>query len=245
MPLLEIAFKVRHDCPFGNLSRKFPSARMFLWCNRTHEVVELRVSEPSQYREMHKALERLPGVLNRSSDTRNIHVITKKCYCTTKNSVTRKLDAHDMLPLMPVAYEGGWEHYHAIAFSYRDFKRFVKAIELLPAELVILRKSSIDGNIGGSLPVSVNDLFARLTTKEVEALLVSYSMGYFSFPRRIDVLRISAAKRVPRTTFQERLTRAENNVIASLVPYLRLFQTKSPKRIKPIGPVRELRRVGG
>jgi predicted DNA binding protein len=128
---------------------------------------------------------------------------------------------------MPITYEGGWEHYRAIAFRHIDFKRFMETVESLPAQLVILRKSSIDGNIGGSVAVSVDDLFARLTTKQVEALLASYSMGYFNFPRKTDVLRISTAKHVPRTTFQERLTKAENNVIASLVPYLRLFQAQN------------------
>jgi predicted DNA binding protein len=132
-----------------------------------------------------------------------------------------------MLPLMPIAYEGGWEYYHAIAFSHREFRRFVAEVESFPAELVILRKSTIDSSIGGSVTVSIADLFARLTSRQVEALLASYSMGYFSFPRKADVLRISAARRVPRTTFQERLTKAENNVVASLVPYLRLLQTQN------------------
>jgi len=227
MALFEVAFKVRHDCPFGNLSRRFRSVRMFVWCNREHEVIEIMLSDPSQYEQMCKVINDLEGITDVTSDGGNIRIITKKCRCTTKNSVGRNLDAHNMLHLMPVAYEGGWEYYHAIAFRHGDFKRFVKAVERLPSELVVLRKSTVDGAIGGSITVSTSDLFANLTRKQIEALLSSYFMGYFRFPRKANVLNIAKARRVPRTTFQEHLNKAENRLVENIVPYLRLLQTKS------------------
>lgn len=233
MPLFEVAFKVRHDCPFGNLSRKFPSMRMFVWCNREHEVIEIALSERSQYEEMRRAINSLVGVMDIASDGGNIRIITKKCFCTTKNSVGRNLDAHNMLHLMPVIYEGGWEYYHAIAFRHSDFRQFVDAVERLPCELVVVRKSTLNGNLGGSVTVPVSDLFANLTSKQIEALLTSYFRGYFTFPRKANVMNIAKAKRVPRTTFQEHLTKAENKLIAGLVPYLTLFQAKSVQSSGP------------
>jgi hypothetical protein len=222
--LSEVVFKVRHDCVFGNLSKRFPSMQMFVWCNRRHEILEIIMSDPSQYREVREALAGVRGIIEEASDRGNIRIVTKKCYCTTKNSVGRNLDAHNMLLLMPVSYEAGWEFFHAIAFRHRDFKLFMEAVQRLPCELVLIRKATVDGNIGGSVPVSVNDLFGDLTGKQVETLLMSYFMGYFSFPRKASVVKIASAKNIPRTTFQEHLTKAENKLVASLVPYLRLFQ---------------------
>jgi len=227
MPLFEVAFKIKHDCPFGNLSRKFPSARIFVWCNREHEVIEVMLSEPSQRKQLERAIDSLADIVDVASDGENVRVITKKCHCTMKNSVGHNLDAHNILHLMPVVYEAGWEYYHAIAFRHGDFKRFVEAAERLPCELEVLRKSRIQANLGGSVTISVSDLFANLTNKQVDALLTSYSMGYFRFPRKTNVMNIANEKRVPRTTFQEHLTKAENKLVAGLVPYLRLIQTKS------------------
>jgi hypothetical protein len=234
MPLFDVAFKIRHDCPFGNLSRKFPSARMFVWCNREHEVIEVVLSEPSQRKQLQKAIDSLADIVDVTSDGENVRVITKKCHCTTKNSVGRNLDAHNILHLMPVIYEAGWEYYHAIAFRHGDFKRFVEAAEQLPCELEVLRKSTIQANLGGSVTISVSDLFANLTNKQIDALLASYFMGYFKFPRKTNVMNIAEARRVPRTTFQEHLTKGENKLVAGLVPYLRLFQTKSDQRAAAI-----------
>ena len=234
MALFEVAFKIRHDCLFGNLSRKFPSARMFVWCNREHEVIEVVLSEPSQRRQVQKAIDGLADILDVTSDGGNVRVITKKCHCTTKNSVGRNLDAHNILHLMPVIYEAGWEYYHAIAFRHGDFKRFVEAAEQLPCELEVLRKSTIQANLGGSVTISVSDLFANLTNKQIDALLASHSMGYFKFPRKTNVMNIAKARRVPRTTFQEHLTKGENKLVAGLVPYLRLIQTKSDQRAAAI-----------
>lgn len=226
MSLLEVVFKIRHDCPFGNLSRKFPSARMLVWCNREHEVVEVMLSNPLQYREMKKEIDGFADVVDVSSEPGNVHVITKKCHCTTRNSVGRNLDTHNMLHLMPVVYEAGWEYYHAIAFRHGDFKQFVRHIERLPCDLEIVRKSSIQPNLGGSVTISVSDLFSSLTNKQVDALLASYFMGYFRFPRKTNAMSIAKTKRIPRTTFQEHLTKAENKLVAGLVPYLRLLQAK-------------------
>jgi len=200
---------------------------MFVWCNREHEVIEIALSERSQYEEMRKAINSLAGVVDIASNGGNIRIITKKCFCTPKNSVGRNLDIHNMLHLMPVIYEGGWEYYRAIAFRHSDFKRFVGAAERLPCELEVMRKSTLNGNLGGSVMVPVSDLFANLTSKQIEALLTSYFKGYFKFPRKANVMNIAKAKRVPRTTFQEHLTKAENKLIGGLVPYLTLFQAKS------------------
>jgi len=200
---------------------------MFVWCNRRHEVVEVVLSEPSQYGPIRDAVEGLAGIVEEAPVGGNIRIFTKKCHCTSRNSIGRNLDAHNMLHLMPVAYEDGWEYYHTFAFRHTDFKRFAKSAERLPSELIVMRKSAINANLGDAVTISVKDLFANLTAKQIEALLTSYFMGYFSFPRKTNVKNIAETKRVPRTTLQEHLTKAENKLIGSLVPYLRLFHAGS------------------
>jgi len=197
--------------------------------------MEIVPSEPSQYEQMEEAIGSLVGIVEVTSGGGKIHIFTKKCHCNTQNSIGRNLDAHNMLHLMPVAYENGWEYYHAIAFRHMDFRRFVKATERIRSDFVILRKSVVDANLGDSVTVSVSDLFSNLTSKQIEALLTSYFMGYFSFPRKTNVKNIAKSRRVPRTTLQEHLTKAENKLITSLVPYLQLFKTKSvpPTHIVP------------
>jgi hypothetical protein len=227
MPIFEVAFKVRHECPACNLSRDFPTAKMLGWCNRGYEVVEISASDQSQLDPIRKAARSLGGVMQVTSHGENDLIITKKCLCTARNSVLRNLDSHNMLHLLPIAYEAGWEYYRAIAFRDRDFVKFSEAVERLPSEIVVLRKSLLEGRIGGLITVSLSDLFANLTSKQIEALLTAYLMGYFAFPRKTNVLHIAKMKNLARTTFQEHLNKAENKMVSRLAPYLQLVQTKS------------------
>jgi hypothetical protein len=68
MTLFEVVLKVTHDCPFGNISRKFSSMKMFVWCNRQHEVIEIIVDKFEEYDAVMKEVSKLSGVLEVSTD---------------------------------------------------------------------------------------------------------------------------------------------------------------------------------
>jgi hypothetical protein len=46
MNLHEAMFKVKHDCPGGNMSERYPSTRIFKWYNPESDVVEILAKEP-------------------------------------------------------------------------------------------------------------------------------------------------------------------------------------------------------
>jgi len=233
MPPFEVFFKARHSCPFGRLSERFPSVRMFVWCNSIHEVIEMILPDRSQYGKIRKDLSAVVNIVDQTFDGESFCLITKKCNCTFENSIAVRMEAHNMLYLLPVSYEEGWEYYHAIAFRHSDFKRFMESAARMPAEIIITRKSALNSNIRALMPISIGGMFAELTQKQVNAVLSSYGMGYFRFPRKKNVKTIAESVKVPRTTFQEHLTKAENKLIAGLVPYLMLFQAKPEQRTMP------------
>jgi len=71
--LFEIVFEVTHDCPFGNISRKFPSLKMFVWCNREHEVIEVVVEKPEEYKAVMKEISKMDGLIEEISDGYKIY----------------------------------------------------------------------------------------------------------------------------------------------------------------------------
>jgi len=78
--------------------------------------------------------------------------------------------------------------------------------------------------------LTADALFSDLTEKQMDALLTAYSHGYYRLPRKSDIQTIASRKRVPRTTFQEHLKKAENKLVVSLVPYIQLYKKASPER---------------
>ena len=235
MPLSEVVFKAMHDCPFGNISRKFPLLKMFVWCNREHEVIELVVEKQEEYLAVMEEISKIGGIVEESSDGYTVHLVTKRCFCTLENSVGRNIDAFNLLHVLPVIYEQGWEYYRVIAFRHEDLKELLQRLEEKGFVVDVLRKVPFDGFIASSLTLTADALFSDLTEKQIDALLTAYSHGYYRLPRKADVKTIASKKGVPRTTFQEHLRKAENKLIESLVPYIQLFKqasTEKRKRLK-------------
>ncbi|UCE29236.1 MAG: helix-turn-helix domain-containing protein [Candidatus Bathyarchaeota archaeon] len=231
MPLFEVVLKVTHDCPFGNISRKFPSLKMFEWCNREHEVFEMIVPTQEDYAALMEEVSKLSGIIDMFSDRGKVHLVTKSCYCSLENSVTSNIDACNLLHVAPIVYEQGWEYYRVIAFRHEDLEELLQRLEKKGVIFEILRKVPFDSFIASSLTLTADALFSDLTGKQIDALLTAYRNGYYQLPRKADVKIIAFKERVPRTTFQEHLKKAENKLVAALIPYIKLFN-HAPKEKK-------------
>ncbi len=227
MTLFEVIFKITHDCPFGNISRKFPSLRMFGWCNREQEIYEVVVEKREDYSAVLGEISKLGEITEVSSDRNKIYLVAKPCYCTVENSIGKNIDEFSLLHVLPVVYEQGWEYYRIIAFKHEDVNGLLQRFEDRGFAFEILRKVPFNGFIASSLTLTADALFSGLTEKQMDALLIAYTNGYYQFPKRADVQAIASKKRVPRTTFQEHLKKAENKIIRSLVPYVQLYRFAS------------------
>jgi len=203
---------------------------MFVWCNREHEVIEMIVEKQEEYSAIMKEMSKIGGLVEESSDHHKVHLITRKCFCTMENSVGKNIDSFNLLHVLPVIYEQGWEYYRIIAFRHQDLKGLLQRLEGRGFVVEVLRKVPFDGFIASSLTLTADALFSDLTEKQIDALLGAFSHGYYKLPRKADVKTIASKKRVPRTTFEEHLRKAENKLIAGVVPYLQLFRHASRER---------------
>lgn len=204
--------------------------RMFEWCNREHEVIEVIVDKPEEYSAVVKAISKLGGIVEESSDQQNVHLITKPCSCGSGESASKYIDEFNVLEVSPVVYEEGWEYYRLIIFRHEDLSRLMQVLEEKGFVFDIVRKVPFDGFIASSLTLTADALFSHLTEKQMDALLTAYKHGYYRLPRKTDVQTIASKRRVPRTTFQEHLKKAENKLVVSLVPYIQLYKQASPDK---------------
>lgn len=232
MPLFEITLRISHDCPFGNISRKFQTLKMFAWCNRNHDMIEFMLKDKTVYPELISEISNLVDVIERKSDSRKVYVITKNCSCNPDNSVIGNIDASNLLHIAPAIYEQGWEYYRIIAFRHKDLEDFLQRIQKKGFQFEILHKAPFTSSISSTLTLTVDSLFSRLTEKQLGALVSAFDNGYFLLPRKADVKEIAFRKQVSRTTFQEHLNKAENKIMCALIPYIQLFNNISSKNNK-------------
>ena len=97
MSIFEIVFGIEHDCPMGNISRKFPHVKIFEWCNREHEVFEFKVSNEEEYSHILKDVKRAAEILDVQSDGSKVHLVTRMCQCNRPNSVAFNIDQFNVL----------------------------------------------------------------------------------------------------------------------------------------------------
>ncbi len=226
MTLFEVALKVTLDAFWVNLSRRFPSASVYIWCNKENDVFEVIVRNPESYPlvrdevRAHNFLE----VVEESSDDHRFCLIIRKCSCMKENTIVRHIGELNLLNIFPNIVENGWVYHRLVVFKHDDLQELLRRFDNWGWAYKILRKVRFDGFIASSLTLSADVLFSDLTEKQMDALLTAHRLGYYELPRRTDVQTIAAKRRVPRTTFQEHLKKAENKLVTSLVPYVQLFK---------------------
>jgi predicted DNA binding protein len=197
---------------------------MFTWCNGEHDIYELFADNEEEYEAAIAELSQLADRIEESCDQRKAHLVIETCSCTKENSVSKNIQDFNLVHVSPVIYLQGWEYYRVIVFKHEDLQQLLQRLEERGFTYEILRKVPFDGFIASSLTLTADSLFSELTDKQMDALLTAHRNGYYLFPRKSDIQTIAARKRVPRTTFQEHLKKAENKIVASLVPYIQLYR---------------------
>lgn len=224
MTFFEAEFKITHNCPHVTLSRRFPSSKIFVWCNFQNEIIEIIAGDEDEYLQLVDEISELGDIVSRSSDGFNVHLMAKKCNCTSKNSVAKNAEASDVLHLTPSIIMDGWEYHRVIAFNHDDLVNFMVLLEKNGFEYEVTKKSQLHGQLSTSLMLNIGSVFSDLTSKQADALLTAYRHGYFVFPRKMNLQSIAMKERVVRTTLSEHLKKAENKLISNLIPYLHLHQ---------------------
>jgi len=245
MTLFEVALKVTQKSFFLDLTRRFPSASVFIWCNRENDVIEVVVRNPEDYPLVMEEIRAHPimGVIEEVSDDRRLYLNVHECNCMKEDTIIRHIGKLDILNIFPNMIENGWTYHRLIVFKHKDLEELFRRIEKWGWFYKILRKVPFDGFVASSLTLSADVLFSGLTERQMEAVLTAHRHGYYNLPRNADIQTIAAKEKVPRTTYQEHLKKAENKLVAALIPHLKLFNNASPARRKYLRVKRNYSRI--
>jgi len=238
MTLFEVVLKVAIPKSFyADITRRFPSMSIFVWCNRENDVVEVIVRNPENYPLVMDEFRKNPwmGVIEEISDNRRLYLNVSECHCMKQDTIVRHIGELDILNIFPNIIENGWAYHRLMVFRHKDLEELLRRFDNWEWTYRIMRKAPFDGFIASSLTLTTDALFSGLTERQMEALLTAHRHGYYNLPRDADVQAIAAKEKVPRTTFQEHLKKAENKLVAALVPHMKLFNHAPSERRRRLG----------
>ena len=234
----EISFKVKYDYPFLEMSEKYPGARISMWCVWDREMLHVPLNHHDLMSELEDYARYLDRAIDSFKETSDGIVLTMKCTCDLYGSIWNVAERNGCSIVHPATFLDGWGYFKVISFNENDAKGlFADLSKLGPNELLSKKLIHID-----AVPstIWVESFFERLTGKQVEALLKAYDYGYYTSPREVTTESIATSLGVSRSTYEEHLRKAENRIMESVVPYLKLFNSRGIKKKEMISSRIEL-----
>lgn len=231
MTVIELEFKIRHNCRWAEHSSRNPLVGIHRWRISNHEIIEVFSRDGTENPDGLESAHSLDGVIDHVRDDYHSHLISRLIPCGVDTIIDDSSSRLDILHIAPVSYYGGWEYHRVLAFRHRAIAKLIVEFRECGYMPSILRKVKFSGfSAAGSMTVRTEVLFEELTDLQTDAVLTAHSHGYYRIPRSAGVKTIADSLGVKRTTFQEHLRKAENKIMQALVPHLHTWHHFSGRR---------------
>ncbi|QZX98552.1 helix-turn-helix domain-containing protein [Halobaculum rubrum] len=226
MSLYEASFRVRHECPYREISERHPDLTIREWYLSDCQVIEITApGDPSD--ELLAEIDAIGTVLHESVDETGLHVVTQSCLCSLEDSIVERFESHNCLYQPPTVHRQGWEHYTVIAFDEGDVRALLRDLEA-DRDIEVLSKTSIaEQEIPHSMLAPVDRLFEDVTERQLAALRLALESGYYEQPRKTSLRDLADMTAVARSTYEEHLRKAENKLLTNAGQFLRLVTASS------------------
>ena len=226
MSMYETSIRVKHECPYREISERYPDLTIREWPLSDCQVLEIS-SETTPTEELLDDISQLGTVLHESEDEDGYHVVTQSCLCSLEQSIIDRFEKHNCLYQSPTIYRLGWEHYTVVAFDDEDIRELLSDLRS-DREIELLSKTSIsETQIPHSMLAPANQLFENLTDRQLAALQLALERGYYEQPRKTSLRDLADQTAIARSTYEEHLRKAENKLLTNAGQFLRLVTATS------------------
>ena len=230
MSFHQASFRLRHECPYRELSEQYPDVMIREWYLSDCQVLEI-TSRQAPIDELLEEIEQLGTVLHQAYDESGVHVVMQSCLCSLEDSIIERFETHNCLYQPPTVHRQGWEHYTVIAFDEESIRGLYDDLDA-DRDIDVLSKTKIENSqVPHSMLTPVDQLFDGLTDRQLAALQLALDSGYYEQPRQKSVNELAAETSVARSTYEEHLRKAENKLVKNVGQYVRLvmgMHTENP-----------------
>ena len=232
MGIWEVSFRTQYDYPFIQISGRHPGIPISMWCIWGRELLQVPTQDEHELAAIEREIRKAGRVIDKWIEAQEARIFMLRCTCGTyENSPWNVWEPYQFVDAPPAVYQDGWGYFRVLNFEEERTRELFRDLNKLgPTELIRKRELALN-----FLPSSVwvNSLFADLTGKQIDAILKAHRYGYYSSPREVTTENIARSLGVSRSTYEEHLRKAENRIMASLIPYLQLFAA-AEKRPEPV-----------
>lgn len=221
MGLHQASVRIRHECPYRELSERYPDLTIREWYLSDCQVLEMSSAEaPTE--ELLDDIDHLGTVLHQSVDDSGLNVVMQSCLCSLEDSIIELFEEHNCLYQPPTIHRHGWEHYTIIGFEEKAIRAVYEDLDS-DHDIEVLSKTGLDETqIPHTMLAPVDQLLDQITERQLDALRLALDNGYYEQPRQTSVNELATQTTVARSTYEEHLRKAENKLIKNAGQFVRL-----------------------
>jgi predicted DNA binding protein len=234
MSLYQASFRIRHECPYRELSERCPDLTIREWYLSDCQVLEIStIDAPTD--DLLDDIEHLGTILSKNEDDTGMHVVIQSCLCALEGSIIERFEEYNCLYQPPTVHRQGWEHYSVIAFDEDDIRALYNDLDG-DRDIEVLSKTGLkQTQIPDSLVAPIDQLFDGLTDRQLAALRLALDNGYYEQPRKVSISELAEQTSVARSTFEEHLRKAENKLVVNVGQFVRLILGSQPEDSLGVG----------
>jgi len=227
--LFELFLRFQHDCPYNDLSRKYPESRISMWCNGAADILEVEADSLESFDGVQKDMASMSKdqeskILSKTIHQGKLQLVAKTCACAQiPTSTSPVFEKYNFMEVPPTVMAGGWEHYRLIGFDERDLSGMLRRLDQIGTAEVLHKGTIKEGVTDDSFVISLSSLFGQLTEKQLKALVAAVEGGYYEIPKRVTAEELARQHKQPRTTFEEHIRKAESKVVHAMTPFMMMY----------------------
>src|SRR5437870_630924 len=126
----------KNEDPHNRLSKKFPGARISLWCNDHTDILEIESDGLDSFQEIQKELAYYSThykskIIGKTLCQDKFQLIARTCICGPDGGVTvgSVVHANNFLQMPPPVFFGGWEYHRLVGFEDNDVRGLLKGLD--------------------------------------------------------------------------------------------------------------------
>ncbi len=222
VPYVDARVRIRHPCPYCDLSAAFPDVAMASWCNQANDILQIAVSEPDALEPVLAAARKSLGSREVTCDGGSAVTIIRACRWDQFASVTAVADRCDVWLIPPITYLGGWETHRILAPSPAAFREFAKGVGKIGEIEVLSSRTKERFDVVREVGVQPVHLLDGLTERQVRVLLSACENGLLEVPSRAKIGDVARREGISRSTYSEHLRKAQWRLSQNVYQMLKL-----------------------
>jgi predicted DNA binding protein len=225
MQVIDAKIRVRVNSTMCRISRDYPDARMLLWCNGNHDVIQVSSGDPDSLDSVMVSLKEIGEVSELAKEKGSAVTMFRECACDGIGSYDIVED-NGCLPIGGKTFVDGWEEIRVFAPSQAALRTAISQLKMHGGEVEVAsmktRNESVALRDMGIAPVP---FFGGLTEKQIEVVVSAYENGLLSVPAKSKMDQVAKKVGLSRSTYGEHLRKAMFTLVENSYPVLKLYSS--------------------